>query len=516
MGIRIDCPHCGKPSMAPHEQAGKRARCSACEGIMRIPVPEATLSSARPSPPANSDAFTPYSVPNKAPIIVTAPSVTSRQRRRRRSALESALGAVVMLSVSIGGMAAGYVVLDKLGVLDRFKDKAVASQPVEQAHAAPRRQKRVLILPPTTIVEVPEQQPETIEVVPTSQTIVLPKTLNLPNNLDLDVVTLLEIPTATGFSITSVDDRLVLKGKTLRWHAVPETSEPIAGLTIRDGKLIFRWLTDAPDGGIAAVHNSILRIERPAGTETLAMRMPVFVDPIKLDFKKPVLRVTCGCDHPPPFDSIRLTILAGHDFPAFKTTGDNLSSMKVRSETIAMFNMPSSAEGVGIKFTMRKRGRTVGIDLHTRYRLPSNYEGSLTFSNGSKKRKEIENLMNLANNASLAMSNLQRDVLRRESELRRCQSMSTRRYIGRIIATDPSLVAEKNNCIRNAERALRNASADVLQASKLIVDLPAIKTELQATEHISSLVESIIAAHGFTHRFYFVVDGVEVDLVVSK
>ncbi len=51
MAIKFACPHCGKRFTAKEENAGKRAKCSACGEVTRIPSQSTSEADHSPTPP---------------------------------------------------------------------------------------------------------------------------------------------------------------------------------------------------------------------------------------------------------------------------------------------------------------------------------------------------------------------------------------------------------------------------------------------------------------------------------
>src|SRR5271157_3617871 len=74
MAIKFACPHCGKIFTTKDEYAGKRAKCSACGEVTRIPSQPTWEADDSPPVPAPKPADAPMGIPRLIPPAV--PSVT--------------------------------------------------------------------------------------------------------------------------------------------------------------------------------------------------------------------------------------------------------------------------------------------------------------------------------------------------------------------------------------------------------------------------------------------------------
>jgi len=68
MAIKFACPHCGKRFTAKDEQAGKRAKCSACGEVTRIPSQPTREADDSPTPPPVPPAAPPADGEKRRPL----------------------------------------------------------------------------------------------------------------------------------------------------------------------------------------------------------------------------------------------------------------------------------------------------------------------------------------------------------------------------------------------------------------------------------------------------------------
>ncbi len=400
MPFRIDCPHCGKGMRVPTKLAGKASKCPCCEGAVLFPKIAVAIDPSKESAPS-LDATSPVSVTatKPSPVIVSSPRSLSR---RRSSPFFSLLA---MLTLSISGTYAGYLVLDRLEVLNKPLPATKEMLPV------PKRSPPAFV-PQQPAPAVPPVQPaaaspapRVAKPFPVLPAVELPKYIQLPDNADTQTKTLLHLPDHHSLSFTSIDPRLTLNKSTLRWSTEDRPGSPVARLAIRDGKLAFRWLPEPPKEAILAVHNSIVRVQSPRGDSAIAMRSPIAVEPIRIDLKKMVTRIDFKFPNMPPSSEVFLAFTVEPNFPKFLSSGALPEKMRVRDECILRY---SGAAGVGTKIMYASRKQGLFVDLRTRYRLPSGDEAPLTFSRCRKKRKVIESLLDSA--ARLAKPAINREL----------------------------------------------------------------------------------------------------------
>ncbi len=445
-----------------------------------------------------------------------------------------------MLVISAASALVGYMILDANGFFKRRPaPKKMARVVPQQPVAQPREDFAPAVQPPRTAETSNEEIAPPIIEKPHFQSIVqLPDSVELPPRDSFDVVELLTVRDDTVFSVLSLDNRLELLGKSLLMKSVDEESQRIAGITIRDNKLVFRWLPEAEDDGVSAVRNGLIRIDHPTGTSFVALRKPKTVKRNSLEFKKPVTRILCECDDPPPPEKVVLSLVADSTLPEFTTSGSRLSSMRQGDECIMWYKYDIRDDnvvyeqllrrigpdlyirevidfGLGTKVILRKRGNLLSAELYSRYRLPSGDEGSLTLSNGRKKRKKIESLVESSISAGRAIGRLRSTASRLQSDLAKWQSMATTRQINGIQIKMPNLVAEKQAGVSSTANALANVRANIAEAERLIENRPNYEIELVGLNRISRMAQKVVLSRGFDFRFFFILDGREVDLVVS-
>lgn len=512
MGIKVDCPHCGQTGHAPHSQAGKKAKCASCNGIMRIPIPEAKLaSSSSTAAPSRPPAPPRPAASPKVDFTPREPSVSSKLRRKRQSSLIPIVNALVGLTITASTLVAGYIILDRNGAWDKKK------QPVRVTVENPstRQRPRLRVTTPkepqlAKPIATPTEEPSKTEIAePEKPT--LPKHINLHASTNTAVKKLFDAPLATSIALQSIDNRLTLDDKSLIWKEGDEVLT-VAGLDLKDGKVVFRWLTSVPDDAAAAVHNSVLHVDNDGVRSTVALRSPVVALMAEFTFDKKMLRVSCKCPDSPHPREIKLAITPSPGFPGHRVDGD-LSCLNLNGEATIWY---TAQGGVATRVRLRKTGTLASGEFESRYRLPSGEEGPLTVKHGKGKRIELTKLLKKATNARNSISGLKNRLAALQRERSAWQSKDMRLLINGNRLNNPAGEAKKAVEITLRNNSIRRVQALIAEAERLIKMHPEIERELAALDAISRFVADVEEKHSFAYRFFMTIDDHEVTLVTAE
>ena len=308
-------------------------------------------------------------------------------------------------------------------------------------------------------------------------------------------------------------DGIFIVDGTVAWKKSEDTPPvDIARIMHEKEHIVFAWNIGVPEKAVTAITNSILQINEGAFQSFVALREPVVGNPLVLDLKKPISRVICNCENLPPAEDIYFDFSGASSLPKHVASGSDFHTLKVREESLLRY---STQDPIKTRLAIRKRGNVVMVEITSAYLLPSGDEEVLAIPRGAKKRKEIENLIMSAENATEALPGLRTYRSRAFSELSSAESMKTSYVANGVLINDPSLVGRKNLRIRNANREIAATEENIERAEYLIKNKGAFLRELESLNRISEFAQRLINIENYSYRFYTTSGEHQIDLVVS-
>ncbi len=232
----------------------------------------------------------------------------------------------------------------------------------------------------------------------------------------------------------------------------------IGKFSIAKNVLCFVWSAEVPRPAYSAARNSVLQVQLAPERHYCALRGIERVDPLSIDLSKPKALTPLNCGEMPELENIRVDIEAGTDLPRFNAVGAGLKGLKINDETTLWYQ---DAKGVSTRVRLLKRGRRPLIEVQSQFELPSGYRDVLTLTGGN-----------------LVLNSLRQGL-----------------------ANAQSLRAKARN-------------AKDLKATTNKIKI--IEKDLAALAPISNLAQELSGNVRLPVRFYFEVDGYEVDLAKSE
>jgi hypothetical protein len=330
-----------------------------------------------------------------------------------------------------------------------------------------------------------------------------PAFVDLPDPKKNDTAILVGKPSRASLALITESDSLKLDGPRLAWGKKPVT---VAGMRIGAAGVEFKWVAGAPDEAIAAVTNSLIELKAGGYSHRLALRLPEKVEAPKVDLKGARYRVVCKCKFPPPPESVRFDLIAAGQVATTKPLG-----LKLRDELTLQHG-----NGVTTTVRMKQTGAVLAAELTTQYQLPSGDIEALTVSRGNRVLRQLENLAAEAVAAPAEISRLSSYRSRMRSQYANAESISIgSRFPGGGYMENPALHAQKASMMAQAEREVVAATKRIAYLQDLSQNRHGIETDLGAIRQVAELAQSLKGTP-LSHRFYTVVDGHEVDLIVAE
>ena len=505
--LQVVCPACGAKLNIRDDLKGKRINCGACTNSFSIASQAEQVVIPTQVVATRSQQFQ----AEPAGPVIRADSISYRAKYRRPSLLTRVISLAIQIGITCGTLYGGYYLLSqRVAVQKAPQPKVVQVQkprsarppaPKAEMQEAPRIHPRIA----TRSIAMPMQQ--------VSRLPALPDQIDLPAVEDSRTTTLLEGIADAELDLVSLSPHLKHDGKKLSWHDPKESDKPIvfAGLTVKERKLLFRWLGSVPREAEGALRNSVIKLGSEGNEQTIAMRQPLIVEPFDLSLKRNVQRIVAKFEHLPPREAIRADFTGVDLFPYHQIKGCGTKGLKLKDVTTIWYKGTNAA---ATKVTLKKIGKSVVFELDSRYKLPSGDEEPMSISKGSRKRKQLNKLAVKANAAMRVLSDLQTRHFRLREELHdlRVHTPNTRQLGGMLL--DSSLLLSRK--IERVQGAISATEADMVNAKRLISQRPKFQRELAEFDRVSQLAGALHGTKGLTYRIYMLVAGREVDLLIAK
>lgn len=422
--------------------------------------------------------------------------IVERSHRPRRKG-PGLFNLAVHVAISCGMAYVLYLIYQKAGTPQPTPAPVVKSAPVKP-RVTPKPAPQP-VAPP--IVEVPQEEPK--PVVPPQPARPAfedaPPFVDLPPTNDDQITDLATVPDGVVLAIRSnrevvelLDEKITVAGRV------------VAGLRVQDGQLEFRWAKPT-DGAAAIVRNSLLRLTAGNEQHAIALRSPVKVEAPKLELKGS-LKIVGKCEDPPPVADVRFAFTI--PVPTKAVEGDKPEAMAARDEVILRYD---AAAPVATRVRVQPVGKVLRAEFESQYTLPSRDVEPLTIARGNRKLRELENLHADALDAQASLPRMRTYRSQLNGDLSSAQNMQTS-YNG---FENPVAVAQKATAIGNIQAEIVATDRNIAQAEQLVRDLPVIEQELQGIQLVAEFAQSLKNTP-VRYRFYQVVDGQEIDLIVSE
>jgi hypothetical protein len=179
-------------------------------------------------------------------------------------------------------------------------------------------------------------------------------------------------------------------------RSVGDIHTDIAKFTLPGAALRFEWL-DPPTEAMAPLRNSILKISGDRHDHFAALRAPTEVEPITFDLTKSIQRTVCDCADLPDAKKLRADILESEEFPPFEVELGELRGLEIGDQRVLKYRNANAT--TTIRFVTFKE--LPGIELETRYELPSGANDTLNVRDGSRKLENLRKSVKLKNDPAL-------------------------------------------------------------------------------------------------------------------
>ncbi|MGI9427869.1 MAG: hypothetical protein ACR2NM_04380, partial [Bythopirellula sp.] len=328
-----------------------------------------------------------------------------------------------------------------------------------------------------------------------------PSTVDLPGSDDLKIVTLTKNLQATDrVQFFSTMAALAHLDNNLVWQVDSSNeSTAVAELAVREGDLVFRWLASVPHAAESAIRNSIVRIESGEFQHVVALRHPETAKPLEIDLHEPLQRITSKCEFLPAVADVYFALSGVADLPAASIQGADLSRMQIRDQTTLEY---SDAKGAATRLTVKKRGNLIAVEVESRFLLPSGEKQSMTIERGNKRLNELVALHQEAQDAAEILTNLRSQLISLQSE-------------ARTVARARAAPTAKSARLGELQNSILATQRQIQYAEQLLKQKEAIAADHRAIQQIAKLAQQLHETK-LAYRFYNVVDGHEVDVLVAQ
>jgi hypothetical protein len=482
------CPNCSARLSLDDEARGKAVICGVCAKSVFI----ATADAAPVDRP-------------QAPVAPATPAITVVQRpsrRRKKSALKTAINLAVHLAISATAIYVAYLLYVRPGTAPP-RPKTIVKR-VERPPVAPRVD-RIEPRPPAIEPPKVDAQPAPIEPepIPESPLTRLPATLDLPPASDDQIAIFGEAPAETELELLSnskdlvfIADKVQVGGKT------------VAGLRLNEGLVEFRWTRPSPEGE-AAVRNALLSLSDRVTERFVALRSPVRIAAPKLELKAP-LRIHGRCDAPPSPGEVRFAF--DLPLPIKSQDGADLAAMQHQDEVVLRY---SSAVDVATRVRVRTAAKVLSAEFEMQYVLPSGDVEPLSISKGNRKLRELENLEAAAQDARGSIGRLRSYRSRLGVQLQSAMNIRTMVHSAAGSFENSALAAQKAAAVARIRDEIVATERNIARTQQLIDDHPAISRDLAAIRSVAEFAQSLKTTP-VRYRFYTVVAGRQVDLIIAE
>lgn len=332
-----------------------------------------------------------------------------------------------------------------------------------------------------------------------------PAYVDLPPATDISTVGLMGRPRDATLAILTNTEGLALDGEKL-----VHDKKTVAGLRIGDGLIEFRWMKDVAPDSMAAVRNSILKLEAADDEHCIALRSPVKIKAPVLELASSRFRIYGKCEAPPPPGDVRFMFTISAQLPVKERVGCDIEAMKAGDEVVLTYNFPGDAAS---KVSVIPSGKVLSAEVATQYVLPSGDVEPLTISRGNRKLKELERLREQSIAASNTISDLRSYRSRLNGQLRQVRYMNT--IIPGTSMESPALAGQKATLIASIRDDMQATDQNIGRAELLIAKRPLIEKELVAIDAVAEVAQSLKGTP-FPYKFFHVVGDVKVDLVIAE
>jgi hypothetical protein len=170
-----------------------------------------------------------------------------------------------------------------------------------------------------------------------------------------------------------------------------DNSKSIANFAIKNDELVFKWLPGQSRTTVAALRNSVLRIQANGYDRFVSLREPIVVERYTIDLLKSIDRAICECDDLPEPATMRLDILDVAVAGNFRVDRDGTLGMKLGDDTKIHFNGIEELS-IRVAFPKSASGNQLAVEFKPRYHLPSRPKEELEFKGLPLKLKNLRKI----------------------------------------------------------------------------------------------------------------------------
>lgn len=475
--LSILCPHCQTKLTVEEQWRGKTINCLSCGKKLAV-AEQASAANVVPAEPA----------------LTISTSASPGARQRKKAIGNRIISTLLHLSITAATIYAGYYLISGR---QAAKPQKVATPKTETPKST--RPKVVRVSPKrvepkraASAIEVAVSTPKEVIVPTVSPFLDAPLQATLPSSGETGIVTLIDGLDGAEFRLMSNSSELTHSDRKIFWRsendAAPST---VAGLALIEGSLKFRWMAPVPAAAETAIRNSIVRLSSDEHQHVLALRTAESLAPLQIDLKKAEQKLVSKCDFLPATDDICFELTGIDQLPDCTCEGDELARLQVRGQTTLQY---LAATGAATRLTMRKRGKVVVVEIENGFALPSGDEQPMSITSGTNKLNDLEAASADISAAEAALPGLRSQLKTLQSKGKKALNTLQRQQLQTTLLTTQQRISY-------GERL-------VSQKLAVTADINAIK---QVAEVAKQLHETEVP-----YRFYTVVDGHEVNLLLAK
>ena len=478
----VDCPSCNKKLAVGNDIVSGKVKCGQCGATFLVAQCFEHSIDEQSLPPISID---------------TSPVSPPKSRRFR--AIVSFLIHITITGVTIY---LGYQIIHQR----RFAEpepKVVREEPVQTRHVpqtirerpAPIVQpidKPVAPLPPI-VARAPDPPPFQN----------LPDRISLPSSTNARQFSLFGIGSDAEVLLISQHPSLTLVDNVFYWQQQDGNRVAVAELAIRLKEVLFRWQESVPVEAETVLRNSLIKLSHEPHEHVVSLREPVVLDAPLFDLKKSVQSINCKIEYAPEPGQIWLDLAESH-LPHHRIEGTELKKIRIGEEALLWWN---GADAAATKVQLVKRGNIAALKLDSRYKLPSGDEEPMSVPRGNRNLKDLNDVLDSAIAAKNTIRGLRSYLSRLMSEARQ----PTGGYVNGIWIENPVLAARKASLLIEISATENRIS----QAENLIARKPAIEKELRELQNVAVVARSLHESVRIAYRFYTVVGGHDVNLVIA-
>ena len=221
--------------------------------------------------------------------------------------------------------------------------------------------------------------------------------------------------------------------------------------------------------------------------------------PHEFDLGKSKQRIVGKIAHLVPSEQVCFELTNLEQLPPCIVEGTEPTGMRIPDQTTLEY---LEAAGAATRLTMTQRGKVAVVEIESRYALPSGDEQPLSIGQGNKKFKALDALYQETLAAESAIGDLRKRLKDLEKQ-------------AKAVPRSRATAFAKAQQIQQLQAKAAVVQQKIAYAERLISQKAAVAADLQAIQKVAALAQQLHESK-LSYRFYTVVDGHEVDLLIAK